>query len=330
MAKEAVPDHGPLTAAWSNDIGTRVVAVGAGGGVFERQSALGEKEGRWRVVSSGTDAELLGVAGGDGPSLRTIETRIFAVGSRGTLLDCTGDKCVRVTSSVEEDLHAVAIAGGQAFLVGDRGALLHVRANPGHRFDKREPELAVQRVEINASADLGSVAVRCNDHDQCLTIAVGGSGTIVEGAGEGRCWDGSTLSGSHSDCRWAWSLRPSPTKVALVRVRFEAELANVLASDGSRLTRSTAGDWVVDAEKDSIPSATLPFIAPVHVVRTKLWRTREDESDALVSLGVTPRVLVRNTWIPLHVDMPVAATTSTKHNEFVYLLSGAGDLYLAQ
>ena len=87
-----MPPHEPLTSAWSNETGTRVLAVGAHGQVFERTSDLGDSAGRWRIIRSGVDEDLTAVAGSeDRPHENSYErpapvSRVVAVGSRGAVL----------------------------------------------------------------------------------------------------------------------------------------------------------------------------------------------------------------------------------------------------
>jgi hypothetical protein len=338
IVKEAMPPHAPLTAAWSNETGTRVLAVGAHGEVFERTSELGDGAGRWRSIGPGIEADLTAVAGSeDRPHENPWEppapvSRVVAVGLRGAVLDCSGAQCSRISTSVTKDLRAVAAAGGQAVVVGDGGTILHVRPNPQHFADRSVDALAIERVEVDVTNDLRFVAMRCVDETtrKCLAVAVGGAGTIVEGIGEGRCEDGSPHSRWTTNCAWVWSRRPSPTTLALVAVQVAESGTTALAVDGARLIRSSAGDWRVEAAE--YPRATsLATPAPVHVVRTKLWRRHDESTDALVWLGADPHVQRRGQELTsLRVDLPVRIATATKGNELVYLLSDAGDLYLAR
>ena len=204
--------------------------------------------------------------------------------------------------------------------------------NPQHFADKTVDALAIDRVEVDVSNDLGFVAIRCVDEmtRKCLAVAVGAAGTIVEGIGDGRCEDGSPHSRWATNCRWVWSRRPSPTSLALVAVQVAGSGTTALAVDGSRLIRSSAGDWRVEAAGYA-RATSLATPAPVHVVRRKLWRRHEESTDAFVSLGADPRVPRGGQELTaLRVDLPVHIATATKGNEFVYLLSDAGDLYLAR
>ena len=70
VTQEATGEHSPFRALYWNDDGTRALAVGSEGGVFERSSAVGDvAHPRWQRLASGTREQLLAVAGGDGPSL---------------------------------------------------------------------------------------------------------------------------------------------------------------------------------------------------------------------------------------------------------------------
>jgi len=68
VTQEATGEHSPFRALYWNDDGTRALAVGSEGGVFERSSAVGDvAHPRWQRLASGTREQLLAVAGGDGP-----------------------------------------------------------------------------------------------------------------------------------------------------------------------------------------------------------------------------------------------------------------------
>lgn len=297
VKRQHLPAHAPLTSVCADWTGTRAFAVGRRGEVFVRS---GEGADGWRRMPRVVDADLNVVAMGDGPVAGTVfgphwTTRVFAAGSRGTLVGCSASSCTPIATGATHDLRAIAIAGGQALVVGDGGTILHLVPDAQGWLARRDGDLvAVERVFAGVTDDLDSVSLECDDTrgpSMCAALATGPSGVVVEGEGRGVCDNGRRFSGSHTDCIWTW------------RASHAA---------GARFGRTTR-----DLE------------APVHVVTTKLWRKQEARTITRITLPPL-RAEVDGKWSELHAERHIVSAASTRGGGALLAVDSDGDLYLAE
>ena len=295
--RESLPVSARLNAVWWNADGTRALAVGDEGGVVERKSELGDSAGTWSQIEAGTTEQLRAVAGGEGPWRHPLWTaflddrheRVFAAGRAGTVLDCTGARCEPLAAPTKVALNAVAVGGRQAFVVGERGTVLHVVPDPRPHTIEPESSVAIQRAETpEIDATLNSIVLQCTDQDEqsrCLAVAVGNAGTVLEGTGSGRCDEGHRLSGEMTMvCRWTWSLVTVPLSGTLKAVWVDAH--GIVAADeaGQRMRRAPDGTW--DRENDAAPQTWPEFYGAVDVDQRKVFVHRRVREDAWIAYGV--------------------------------------------
>ncbi len=111
--EDAVSCSGSFSAVWADRYDTAYV-VGAGGAIVR------VRRGEAMVMTSGTEADLFGVAGD------AAGTEIYAVGAGGTILWSDGHTWEPMHSVVPANLNDVYVADSyEAFAVGDNGTILH-------------------------------------------------------------------------------------------------------------------------------------------------------------------------------------------------------------
>lgn len=291
--KEPLPAQTRVSAAWWNDDGTRAIAVGANGAILERVSRIGESGPvEWRTMTSGTTESLTAVAGGDGPwrggawGSGPRAPRVFVVGAHGALVDCTSDPCAPIRSGTDEQLHAVAITGGQAIAVGARGTIRQIVPDPtpAANIDPRAVHARAQSV-VGVATDLRSIWLECTgDRPTCFAVAVGDDGALIEGNEEGACDDGVRVSGQPrgGDCRWEWIVKSVHPALGLVAVWRDEQGLVASTARGERVRRSAGGAWV---PVENVSNTRADAKLPVHVVERKLWLRRERAVVARVAFG---------------------------------------------
>jgi hypothetical protein len=341
IVKEALPPHAPISAIWLSDDATRALAVGAGGDVLERLSELGEgMNGHWQKMDSAGQVNLHAVAGGEGPWRGDTffvrhHVRVLAAGAHGALIDCSGGACRPIASGTDRDLRAVAVAGGQALVVGDGGTILHVKPDPSPPVaGLPDDAIKVEGQDVpGVSADLRAVLLECDDQDhgqRCLAIVVGDGGTIVEGTEEGYCDNGERVSGvTGRHCDWRWTRVRSSATQPIVAVWRSAGGIFAGTHDGGRLRRGDDGSWVI---AEAVAGTWNEVLAPVHLVERKFWLRREETIATPVAFGEKTRGLVRASWvaIPSAETFVAGATPRAERGEMVLLASHDGAVYLAR
>lgn len=275
------PPHAPLSAVIADATGARIFAAGSKGEILVRQRDGGALTEGWRRLAPVVDADLASIAHGDGPVVDGSSTpRVFAVGARGALVDCRPEGCRALATHTSHALHAVAIAGGQAFAVGDRGTILHVVAD-GDRWRRRTPDaikldqnedatdgdpLRVEHVDAGVSVALRAVTSRCDDDVRCRTTIFGDDDVVVEGEGVGACDDGRTDSGPRSTCQWTWKTRKAqPGEAEAPRVELPIHLTR------TRGFRRRAATWALDVTivpqlHGMLGSTSMPIRSPQRII----------------------------------------------------------------
>ncbi len=301
LARQPLPSHDPLTAVCSDWSGERVFAVGKHGAVIARQTAgAAGKETRepWVRIPAVVDTDLRAVAYGDGPALLEDSTpRVFAVGGRGALLNCHSGECRAMSTTTLEDLHAVAIAGGQAIAVGDGGTILHVTVDASRwratyhdpseyeavrrlplirstfvslreqaELLRKDSELLVaERVDVGVTSSLRAVTLTCDEYTRCRAKIVGEPDIVIEGEGSGPCDNGRAyLSLGYRHCSWTWTSRKASPDDA----RPEQPIAlpvHVVTKRGVWRTETSKTNAVVSSTMARIGSMTMPLSSPVEV-----------------------------------------------------------------
>lgn len=337
---ESLPAHAAFSAVWWNESGTRALAVGARGAVFERSNDLGEVgPARWRSIGGAVAEDLYAVGGGTGPwrgarygLAEERHRRAFAAGARGTLLDCSGDACSVILTRTDQALRAIAVSGGQALVVGDQGTLLHVVPDPAPSMNPAADAVFVTGTSFPPiSNDLRAVWMECEvtDRQRCFSVVAGDTGTIVEGFEEGLCDDGVRTSGITSRrCEWAWNPRPSPLASTIVAIWRDA--AGIVAStiDGERARRRPDGTWLAETRVDGTCGELL---MPVHVVETKLWWRREQTVASRVAFGRVSFAYLGTGWSPLRGSPRVVAAAAPEldRGHVALLIDAEGNLHAA-
>jgi hypothetical protein len=343
--QEPLSPHAPFRAAWWNGDGTRAIVVGDQGTVFERTTPLGEAGNvSWRSLTTESGETLNAVTGGDGPwrglpygrqfvfpprlsGGPPSALRVFAVGERGAIVDCTGDACTAVCSGTEYTLRAIAVNGGQALVVGDSGTLLQLVPDPTHDETVPRDRVVVRTLHLAApSVDLSAVWISCDGqpYQHCEAV-VGGDGKLFEGREDGQC-DGGGWGGP---CAWEWSEVSAVIGEAIRAIWRDDQGVVAATTAGGRWRRQDSGAWRL---VETLAGTQMEGTAPVHEVQTKMWWRRERTLSGRVALGGRTLVNVGGGWNPLRDSRPFfAIATPERGRGDVALLVGAdGEVAVAR
>lgn len=223
----------------------------------------------------------------------------------------------------------MAVGGGQGIAVGASGIVLHIAADPTPRVPIPDTSLRVEVVVVPGFATtLNAVHLECIDNNRwpdCLAVAVGDHGAILEGVGRGRCDEGHPAT---EGCVWSWQTVPSPVAGTLRSVWRDAE--GIVASDdgGTRVRRDASGAWRV---AEQVPGTWREIEGPVRTVRRKFGATRSSTAVERVAFGSRAFLNHEATWVLMMVDAPVreASLPSLQHGELAFFLLADGTVDVA-
>lgn len=280
----------------------------------------------WVRIPAVVDSDLLAVAYGEGPALFQDSTRrVFAVGGRGTLIDCDPTKCRAIPTGTIEDLHAVAIAGGQAIAVGNGGTILHVTVDASERHGQwlaalhgvhqrsnsellQDDLLRAERVDAGVTASLRAVSLECDENTRCRAKIFGEPAIVIEGLGSGPCDNG-------SDGR---DLLPSSPGRIIDRAQEARRMSVALRQCSWTWTSRRA------SPEDARPERSIAL--PVHTeTKRGLWRTERSKTDPVV---LSTTVTIGSVTMPLSSPVEVRAAVATPEGGFV--VGADGELYAVQ
>ncbi len=320
LTRQPLPSHEPLTAVCSDWSGERVFAVGKQGAVIARQTAGADgNDARepWVRIPGVVDSDLLAVAYGNGPALLQDSTpRVFAVGERGTLIDCAPTKCRAISTGTIEDLHAVAIAGGQAIAVGNGGTILHVTVDASEWHGRQrtinellqDDALRAERVDAGVTASLRAVSLECDEDTRCRAKIFGEPPIVIEGVASGPCDNG-------SEGLDLLALLPG-------RIRDPAHEARRMPV----ALRHCSWTWTSRKASPDDARPERPIVLPVYMVTKRgLWRTETSKTDAVV---LSTMARIGSMTMPLSSPVEVRAAVATPGGGFV--VGADGEFYAVQ
>jgi hypothetical protein len=281
--KEALPPHERIASVWWSNRGW-AVSVGAKGQVLVRDGGPHDADPwTWRALPPAMRADLDIVSGGtfwQGPTTwgQPESSEHAIVAGDGAILDCTPEACVPLAT--EGRHRAVAVAGGEALVVGDGGSLF--RVVPSLMDEPRPwpytgPVLHADRVtDLGLATDFRTVEFACRDDvdsqglafPRCDAVVTGADGVVVRGVRMWACERPRRVSGCGGvPCTWTWTRDPVPAAPA----------------GGTDLQA-----W-----------------SPIDVVSTKLHSTRVEHARALLTFGANPGRAHRRVVAPLARRAPL-------------------------